>query len=284
MVDMMIVLSIVLYITLVSMILVFLARTKRQQIPKIIWSYWHDPHHRPRVVDLCIESWKASNPDYEIRFMNQEDYVRYIDLPSHKNLRDSPTRFADLLRIYIIEKYGGIWIDSSIVISRPFSEWLFTGDADFYGFYLKSWTVSHPVLENWFFAARPHCRFIRLWRDEFVRLATFDSCDDYLRSRREMGVKFENIRFPNYLAMHVAAQKIMQLDRGKYDDRLHLLVAEETAFRYLDENQWDSASAVRQICDDIDPSPIIKLRGGERHAIYQSGLDVNNCASLLIST
>lgn len=256
--------------------------TRRRRIPKIIWSYWHDPDHRPRVVDLCVRSWEASNPEYEVRFMNQENYSRYINLPSHKNLRDSPTRFADLLRICIIEKYGGIWIDSSVFVSRPFSEWLFAGDADFYGFYLQAWTVEHPVLENWFFAARPHSRFVRLWRDEFTQLAAFDSCDDYLRSRREMGVEFENIQIPNYHAMHVAAQKVIQLDRDKYGDHLLLLVAEDTAYRYLDENGWDSTRAVQKICSEADTSPIIKIRGLERRAIDQHGLDVDKCMSLRV--
>ena len=98
-------------------------------VPMIIWTYWNDEHNIPEVVQWCMESWRKSNPTYVIHLLHKSTYSKFVTIPkfisNHSNFNDSNTRFADLLRLYLLEKHGGIWVDSSIFINKPFEDWLF---------------------------------------------------------------------------------------------------------------------------------------------------------------
>ena len=41
-------------------------------IPKIIWTFWEGDNNV--VVNMCIDSWKYNNPDYDIRILNKSNY------------------------------------------------------------------------------------------------------------------------------------------------------------------------------------------------------------------
>src|SRR5271156_5142218 len=93
---------------------------KKSRVPKIIWSYWSDPN-LPKVVEMCMQSWRKYNPEYEIRMMNKDNYRDYVkSLPdavaSHPNFNDCPQKKADLIRIYALCEWGGVWIDASILM------------------------------------------------------------------------------------------------------------------------------------------------------------------------
>ena len=241
------------------------------RVPKIIWSYWDNPETIPRTVKFCMESWKRHNPNYEIRMLNKESYKEYVTIPdkylNHPNYNDIPAHFADLVRIFILEKHGGIWTDSSILMLQPLDEWLFEGakaDTEFYGFYIKRLTGTTPAIENWFFAAPPKSTFMKAWLDEYMHVADYGSIDEYVESRRKMGVKLFLQGMDNYLFMHVAAQKVLQMD-GYPEAKLKLGVAEDGPFKYLEMGGWNPDVSLDKACED--PSvhkPFLKMRGNER--------------------
>ena len=111
--------------------------------PKIIWTFWHDSTRIPPIVSVCIDSWMLSNPDYKVNVINNNNMHEFIDVPSSDFWKDSFTRTSDMLRLHLLERYGGIWIDSSILVRTPFSQWLFNhcdiNQKQMYGFYLDSW-------------------------------------------------------------------------------------------------------------------------------------------------
>jgi hypothetical protein len=76
-----------------------------------------------------------------------------------------------------------------------------------------------------------------------------------------MGVDVQRIPNPNDLAMHIAAQKVLQIDKYPVD-RLILQKAEDGPFRYLVEAGWNSEKAVRW--GIANQFLIMKFRGGER--------------------
>jgi hypothetical protein len=243
------------------------------QAPKKIWTYWDDPIKIPKTVELCMASWKKFHPEYEIVLLTKKNYKGYVTIPeevrTHHNFNDMPQRFADLVRIWVLAEHGGIWIDSTILLKRSVEDWLFPRYAEFSGFYLGGFTKKKefPVIENWFFACNKGSPFIRKWRDEFSRMAHFQTVEEYIQSLREEGVDFQGIDIPHYLAMHMACQRVLQL--GHYPiESLYIQKAEDGPFQYLVDAKWDSEKAVELAC--IQPryqGPIMKMRGGEREAL-----------------
>ena len=239
------------------------------QAPKKIWTYWHNSDI-PKTVKMCMEGWKKYNPEYEIILLTKKNFFSYVNIPieisSHPNFNDSSARFSDLVRIYALAEHGGIWIDGSILLKAPL-DWLFPKYAEFSGFYLESFTKTTPVIENWFIACNKGSPFIKLWKDEFTNIANYVTVEKYVESRKNLGVDFEKINDPIYLAMHVAAQKVLQIDKYPLDS-LILRKAEDGPFKYLVDAKWDSEKALRLACSNKKYQfPIMKMRGAERNVL-----------------
>jgi hypothetical protein len=249
-------------------------------IPKKIWTYWDDANKLPKTVHMCMDGWRTLHPTYEITLLTRDNYATYTEIPitltEHPNFHDNPTRFSDLVRIWTLAQHGGIWIDSSVLVKRPLEQWLPPPGGcpapEFIGYYIDGMTTRAPVIENWFYAAPPASPFVVAWRDEFSHIADFPSVSDYVENRRHLGVDISKVIAPEYLAQHVAAQKVLQLD-GYPQDRLFLRRAEDGPFRYLADNNWDSKAALHAACaNPTYQTPMMKLRGVER-GVLESALD-----------
>jgi hypothetical protein len=267
---------ILIVIIFIGMALVFRERKNYNQAPKRIWTYWDREDRIPKTVKMCMRGWAKWNPDYEIVLLTKKNYQGYVTIPeeltSHPNFNDMPARFADLVRVWALAEHGGIWIDSSIILKAPLDDWLFPKYAEFSGFYIDGMTKTTPVIENWFFACNKGSPFVKKWRDEFSKIAQYSCVEQYVTSRIQMGVDIEKITIPIYLAMHVSAQKVLQLDQYPMESMI-LRKAEDGPFRYLVDAKWDSEKGIRAAC--LDPSyqtPILKLRGIERN-ILEKGID-----------
>ncbi len=216
------------------------------KIPNVIWTFWDEK--LPPLVKKCIESWKNHNPDYEIIILNKknvENYLPEINFSTMKHVNDIVQRYSDYVRVHVLAKYGGIWLDSSVICQKPL-DWVHEiqkrKGVEFIGYYTESMTFpeykdSTPVLENWTFACTPESIFVKDWRDEMMEYMKYDS---YLHHSNEIvkkGVNPQKIPgAPNnieYFGMHLAAQRLLQEQREKYN--LHLICAEDTALSYLVE-------------------------------------------------
>lgn len=88
---------------------------------KRLWLCWFQGESTgaiPSFNKLCIDMWRDMNPDWDvvlITFENVSDYLPdFIDI-----IHDSPDReiaqCADLLRVSLLAKYGGVWVDASVL-------------------------------------------------------------------------------------------------------------------------------------------------------------------------
>ena len=243
--------------------------TRYNNIPKIIWTFW-DTEHVPEIIKKCIRGWQKHNPDYKIIVLNKQNYIHYVNIPeyivNHPHYNDNHAHFADMIRIHVLSANGGVWVDSSIILNDSLDKWLFPHYGEFSGFYISSFTTKpeYPVIENWFFACNKGSKFMKLWRDEYVQISKYNSVKDYIDSRTIMGVDIQNISSPIYLAMHVSAQKVLQIDQYPITN-LILRKAEDGPFRYLSSTEWKTQRALYLACKEpAYTRPLLKLRGCDR--------------------
>lgn len=90
-------------------------------IPKIIHLCWLSGDPYPPEIQKCLNSWKKHLPDYEIwlwdtkRFdINSTDWTRQA-FDAHKY-----AFAADYIRLYALYNYGGIYLDSDVLIYKSF--------------------------------------------------------------------------------------------------------------------------------------------------------------------
>lgn len=239
-----------------------------QPIPKKVWTYW-DSEQLPYVVEKCIENWRKVLPDYTIVLLNKNNLRQHVSIPdeivNHPNFNDFPARFADLVRIYVLAEHGGVWMDASIMLNEHFDSWMFNGTADFYGYHIEihnGW----PVIENWFFACTKHNDFVRLWKEEFLQLKNFDHVSKYIESRNNLGID-HSIGHPDYLTMHLSAQKVLQIDKYPIE-QLSLKNARDGPFLFLRNNDWDSKKGLEDACTNKEiRNPMMKIRGNDREVL-----------------
>ena len=96
--------------------------------PKIIWTcWWQGEENMPPLVKRCIESIHKHCSDYELRIITTDNMADYIKLPDyiwqkHQKGYVSRAHLADILRLSLLEKYGGIWMDATIFLTAPLPE------------------------------------------------------------------------------------------------------------------------------------------------------------------
>jgi hypothetical protein len=245
-------------------------------IPPIIWSYWHSDE-QPLVVQRCVANWARHNPGYEICVVTAATLDRY--LPATERPRDfeqrSPARQSDWLRLYFLQREGGIWLDASIILTRSL-DWMRQAQAadgaDYVGFYLERYTASpqRPVIDSWCMAAPAGSRFIADWFAEFSGPAWSRGDSAYLEALQSSGTAAEvlqRIASPAYMLIHVTAQRVLN-DGGAY--RLHLIRAEDSAYFYQAASHWRRGLFFATLLlrrAPRNPPPLIKLRGGERRKL-----------------
>ena len=240
-------------------------------IPPIVWAYWNGTM-QPLLIQRCFDNWQRTNPGFTIRILNEASVLDYIpDIPAVLDGASHAKR-ADWIRLELLRRHGGIWVDASSILTRPL-DWVLEQHArtpaEFTGFYLERHTrdAAYPVVENWFMAAPPGSPLIADWQHEFTTEVIHRSGHEYIAHLQALGV-FDTVRqhidSPDYLSMHMALQYILR-SRGGY--RLALARAEDGPFRLHVLGRWGRTPLkLRLLFSKIthDLPPLIKLRAPDR--------------------
>lgn len=121
-------------------------------LPKKIWFLWlQGLDNAPLVVKKCYDSWVKHNPDWELILLDEQSIGEYI--PAFK---DGVTKQAlsDILRINLLAKHGGIWVDATCFCMKPLDEWLYDNMQS--GFFAFDRPGADRMLSSWFIACNKY--------------------------------------------------------------------------------------------------------------------------------
>lgn len=93
----------------------------QQQYEKIIWLYWQNPYGQtqmPIYLQLCLETIKRHCGTFEVKLLNENTVLDYINLPEKINHVPYIMQKADYIRYALLQKYGGIWLDIDCILLR----------------------------------------------------------------------------------------------------------------------------------------------------------------------
>ena len=248
-------------------------------IPKIIWTYWQATPP-PAFIQACVDNWRHHAPDHQVRLLDRSSLDAW--LPALRPDFDSlpAYRQADWLRVQLLARHGGVWMDASMLLSRDLS-WLHETQkrraADYVGFYIDRYTTrpALPIIENWMMASVPGGRFVT------ALAAAFDQALDqgaepvlqrlHAEGRHARVVQGLTDDFQRYLLMHVAASDL--LDQQPQLARLVLLRAEDGPFAWHAGVGWRKRHLFARLalapCPRMLPA-VLKLRGGDRAVVERN--------------
>ncbi|MFV8211403.1 capsular polysaccharide synthesis protein [Streptococcus pluranimalium] len=155
-----------------------------QASQKIIWICWFQGlEHAPDIVKQCVASVRKHFRDYNIVIITSDNYRQYVEFPAIIEDRIAKkqitlTHLSDLLRLELLIKYGGIWIDSTVYTTSDYfpKEIL---DANLFLFQeLKPGSNGHSLpISSWFIVSKPN---------HPILLATREMLYEYWRRNKKL--------------------------------------------------------------------------------------------------
>ena len=87
---------------------------------KIIWIFWwQGEESMPFIVKKCFESVKEHLHDWDIILLTEQNYQKYASFPDFITEKIGKgitlTHFSDLLRLELLIKHGGLWLDATVL-------------------------------------------------------------------------------------------------------------------------------------------------------------------------
>lgn len=93
-----------------------------------IWTlWWQGDESMPFIIKNTIKSIRNAT-EYEVVLITKDNYMSYIELPDaiiNKLDRISLPHLSDYIRVALLAKYGGLWIDSTVFCSDRIPEFVF---------------------------------------------------------------------------------------------------------------------------------------------------------------
>lgn len=94
-------------------------------IPKIIHYCWFGGNPLPELAIKCMESWKKYCPDYEIIEWNEKNFdLHYNDYVWEAYQAKKWAFITDVVRMYALSTYGGIYMDTDVEVIKPLDPYL----------------------------------------------------------------------------------------------------------------------------------------------------------------
>lgn len=125
--------------------------------PDTVWVCWlQGMEQAPLIVKRCVESLRANLPNKKIIILDKDNLFDYVDFPDYivEKWRKGiigPAHFTDLLRLELLIKYGGYWVDATVLCTDgrifPYIE---AEPLFLYSFFYFDFNPEIMQLNNWF--------------------------------------------------------------------------------------------------------------------------------------
>lgn len=94
-------------------------------IPKIIHYCWVGGNPLTDLAQKCIESWKKYCPDYEIKRWDETNFdISCCDYVREAYEAKKWAFVTDVVRLYALVNYGGIYMDTDVEVLKPLDDFL----------------------------------------------------------------------------------------------------------------------------------------------------------------
>jgi hypothetical protein len=153
--------------------------TSQSSKPKL-WCYWETlpGKKKPGYIDLCYDSIRHNCSNcFDVILLDEKKIKTY--LPEMKDIKNidhlSIPHKTDYYRYALLEKYGGVWVDADIIVTRclcPLYKELLQSDKDYMGFGCGRNRTScsrnpdgkyNPT--NWLMMSKPKSDFMKCVRE-----------------------------------------------------------------------------------------------------------------------
>uniref|UniRef100_A0A6C0BV10 Uncharacterized protein n=1 Tax=viral metagenome TaxID=1070528 RepID=A0A6C0BV10_9ZZZZ len=265
----------------ISIILLFLLslicfscffKTYTYNIPKTIWIYWDNYNNLPNSIDNIIKYNKKTIKTWKIIYLSDENINEYIPQDEFpKNINNIIVQAkSDWFRLYLLNKYGGLWLDASIIVNNEekLNELVkesFLNNSDLTSYYLNSRIVNDQHfthIETSFLLSPLNSYFVERWKKEF-EYAIEIGFKNYKNLLLSQGYNLEKIFNGGdddvYLMIHACAYKVGS--EYIFNPNVLLYKAEDEIYYLQETCGWENKCISDKLNKDssVKSIPLIKL-------------------------
>lgn len=137
----------------------------------IVWVCWlQGMENAPDVVQVCYSSLMQNLVGKEIRVVDDKNRRQYVQLPEYieerwRKKQIPPAHFSDLLRLELLIRYGGTWIDSTVLCTGSDYPKDFLDSDLFFFQYKRQASAPFAGISNWFITACSNNPLLMTLRD-----------------------------------------------------------------------------------------------------------------------
>ena len=146
---------------------------------KTIYSLWFQGYENaPDLVKVCLDRWCKLNPTYTFKLLEKSDVDSLLANLPFETVDITQQSLSDVVRLALLHKTGGVWVDATVFPVRPLSEWLEETviDSEFFS-YRREIQLEPPKnrpISAWFLYAAENSVIIdKLWK-ETLRYWSFE--------------------------------------------------------------------------------------------------------------
>ena len=93
-------------------------------IPRVFHQIWLGPDPFPSAFARYQDSWLRHHPDWTLRFWTDDNPPEGVPWPEVMDAERSPAERSDLLRLFLLERFGGVYVDTDMECLRPIDDLL----------------------------------------------------------------------------------------------------------------------------------------------------------------
>lgn len=93
-------------------------------IPKMIHYCWFGEKPLPILSHKCIDSWKEFMPNFQIKLWDENNSPMEIAWVKDAYKNKAYAFVSDYVRLYAIYKFGGIYLDTDVLVIKPLNNFL----------------------------------------------------------------------------------------------------------------------------------------------------------------
>lgn len=133
---------------------------EKNRIPKKIHYCWFGRGEKSNLAERCLESWRKRLKDYEIIEWNEENFNINVNRYVSEAYNNKKYAFvSDYVRLFVLSKYGGIYLDTDVEVLKNFDEFL--NEKGFIGF------EDEELISTAVIGAKKDNKIIKEWLDTY---------------------------------------------------------------------------------------------------------------------
>lgn len=222
-----------------------------------VWRYWHQGVEKlPYPVDITLNSTESRVGKHPIIILDSKSYKKYIDVPEYieekcRNGQMNIAVFSDYIRLALLKKYGGMWMDSTFYVNGNLPSEI--DDMSFYTINQdnrRNWVVTRDKWSVGLLACAPNnplisfCEeFLReYWKNEITPIA-------YLMTDCIIGIAYDEIAAIRAMIDKVPINNTHCFDflsdfrNEQYDEKVQRLMNQDTFVYQLSYKfEWNTKS------------------------------------------